>query len=202
MSLYLNTYALAGATTVWNVNNTSDDPKVRRLQFNKNAGYATIGWYDLWKAATAKNASPCAVNDCTNEASVGAHISFPSAKSDIPNGSNRVFICPMCSNCNNARGYQVTIKRGTPLIHLGLFQQDILPDENVLTEIYENSSYINTHMTLKDYISRQTENYIRNQLDTSRAQTKPNPKDRAYLLGPLEDASENLSVYVSSLIER
>lgn len=199
MSLYLNTYQLNHSTQMWNVDNTTEDPKVRINQLCDTDKIQTINWFDLWKNATGESFPSCAVTGCRNEAEVGAHVTFLSAGNRPATGSNRVFICPLCKNCNNQRGAKLSIKRDTFLIHLGLFMEDFLPDEYEITENYEGSPEQARGVSLRDYVNIKTTAFTQDQNNRASAQCNPNGSDAAFLTGPVHTASQNLINYAQSL---
>lgn len=199
MSLYLNTYQLNHSAQMWNVDNTTGDPKVRINQLCDTNKIQPINWFDLWKNATGESFPSCAVTGCENRAEVGAHVTFLPAGNSPGTGSNRVFICPMCKSCNNQRGAQLSIKRYTFLIHLGLFMKDLLPDEYELTINYENSPEKKRGISMNDYVNHRTTAFIQSRKNEASGQRVLSSDDQRSLDGPFSEANQNLENYALSL---
>lgn len=199
MSLYLGTYETREKITVWNVQNTTNDPKVRVCQFVDGKSIAPISWYDLWKNAVGDDAPQCSVVGCGNPAQVGGHVSMTAATSTIPNGSNRAFICPLCIRCNNARSAQISIRKGVYLIHLGLFNEDILPNEYALVADYETSQKEGDRRSWDNYYKQETARHIADQKAKADRQRTQFSEDCRKLMRPVEDGTRNLIAYAQSI---
>ena len=87
------------------------------------------GWLDLWKNVTGiSNAIQCST--CRNLATVGGHVVVGrGTKSRQPQGSNRVFILPLCSACNREDSV-MRLVRPEKAVHLVKYKCDVLPDDS------------------------------------------------------------------------
>ena len=137
MSLFGRTGKVKNGVCVRNVKGSSNDP--RAIVPNKGR----VGWLRLLKIKAGiqdpKLAPLCACCDEKRTAEVGAHVVFGDGlmDTDAPDqmenlrGSSRVFIIPLCKECNQQRE-PLTIQRDTIAARLLLFMEDEVFDESAV----------------------------------------------------------------------
>ena len=86
------------------------------------------GWLDLWKNVTGiPDAIQCST--CRNLATVGGHVVVGrDTETRQPQGSNRVFILPLCSACNRIDSVMHLV-RPEKAVHLVKYKSDVLPND-------------------------------------------------------------------------
>lgn len=107
MSLFAGVYDIVKDVHFTNVLNSSKDPCV----IAKDIGIVSSGrlnWLDLWRFTTKNTAGEIKCLACQKTAAVGGHIvlrdssnSGPSRNAKDLRTSNRVFIAPLCYQCNS-----------------------------------------------------------------------------------------------------
>ena len=137
MSLFGRTGKVKNGVCVRNVKGSSNDP--RAIVPNKGR----VGWLRLLKIKAGiqdpKLTPLCACCDEKRTAEVGAHVVFGDGlmDKDAPDqmenlrGSSRVFIIPLCKECNQQRE-PLTIQRDTIAARLLLFMEDEVFDESAI----------------------------------------------------------------------
>lgn len=108
MSLFAGVYDIAKDVHFTNVLNSSKDPCV----IARDIGIISTGrlnWLDLWRFTTKNTAGDIKCLACQETATVGGHIVLRDSSNSGPNRnakalhtSNRVFIVPLCYQCNSA----------------------------------------------------------------------------------------------------
>lgn len=71
-------------------------------------------WIEHWKLYSQKTASSCCVKDCSERATVGAHVTRPIAKNE--DYKTHPYIVPMCSSHNGKRGQEFYTKDNTTFV--------------------------------------------------------------------------------------
>lgn len=77
-------------------------------------------WIDHWKKFSNKPAGKCAVNGCSNDATVGAHITRPNAKNE--DYKTHSYIVPMCSEHNGKHGEKFTSRKNCTFVWANVSQ--------------------------------------------------------------------------------
>ena len=107
MSLYAGVYDIAKDVHFTNVLNSSKDPKVMASDIG-SIRTERLNWLDLWKLTTKNTTGNVKCLACQKSADVGGHIVLRDSSNSGPNRnakylhkSNRVFIVPLCYQCNS-----------------------------------------------------------------------------------------------------
>jgi len=96
------------------VYSVEDSVKIKNVNGTADRSCKCDSWLEHWEIFSNKTTSSCSVSGCTNNATLGAHVTRPAAKNE--DYKTHPYIVPMCSSHNGMHGEEFRTKENTTFV--------------------------------------------------------------------------------------